>query len=70
MCNNIATQAANTPVTSKPTRSVEDMLRDIAFVLRMTRQVKAEMRREQTEVAVEQLQRRATNLEELVAMPV
>ncbi|QEL16213.1 hypothetical protein [Limnoglobus roseus] len=68
MCNiNNNVQAATTAQTTKPQRSVEEMLRDIAFVLRMTRQVKAEMRRERAEAEVEVLCR-TTKREELVAV--
>ena len=71
MCNiNNEAQAATTAQTTKPTRSVEEMLRDIAFVLRMTRQVKAEMRAERAEAeAVDQLRRPNTKLEELMTVP-
>lgn len=67
MCNNNDTQTAE---TTKPTRSVEEMLQEIAFVLRMTRKVTGEMKRERREAMVEKLQRRGTKLDELLALPV
>jgi hypothetical protein len=67
MCNNNATQAAETTTS---TRSVEDMLHEIAFVLRMTRKVTGEMKRDRREAMVEKLQRRGTKLDELLALPV
>lgn len=68
MCNiNNETQVTTTAGEMTPKHKVETMLRDIAFVLRMTRQVKAEMKRERAEAEVE-VQRRNTKLEELMAV--
>lgn len=70
MCNiNNEAQAATTAQTTQPTRSVEEMLRDIAFVLRMTRQVKAEMREDRIAADVERVRRRRNKQEELVTVP-
>lgn len=70
MCNfNNDAQTATTAQTIKPTRPVEDMLRDIAFVLRLTRQVKAELRDERIAAEVERVRRRRDKQEELVTVP-
>ncbi len=68
MCNiHNNTQTATTAQTITPKHKVEAMLHDIAFVLRMTRKVKAEMLRDRAEADVD-VQRRITKREELVAV--
>jgi hypothetical protein len=52
----------------KTERSVEDMLRDIALVLRMTNQIKAEMRSEQVEREATRILQRQKKAEETLAV--
>jgi hypothetical protein len=65
MCNQTETTTTAQTTTA---RSVEDMLRDIAFVLRMTNNVKAEMHEERMEREAKRLLARSKRAEATLAV--